>query len=212
MTFRQAQGHFITLEGGEGVGKSTQLQILADEIRARGHDVITTREPGGSVGAEAIRTLLMEGEGDRWSARAEALLFAAARADHVEKTIRPALEAGQWVLCDRFVDSTRAYQGGAGGLQDDDIMAMHMVGSAGLLPERTLILQLEPEDAAQRAISRDGGAHDRFAVQSLEYHLKVAAKFLDIAAKTPERFRLVSASGSTDDVTQRLLAEIADLL
>lgn len=205
-------GHFITLEGGEGVGKSTQLQALAEKIRARGHDVITTREPGGSAGAEAIRALLMEGEGDRWSARAEALLFAAARADHVEKTIRPALDAGKWVLCDRFVDSTRAYQGGAGGLQDDEIMAMHIVGSAGLLPERTLILQLEPEDAARRALARDGGAKDRFAVQSFEYHLKVAAKFLDIAAKTPERFRLVSASGTADEVTARLLAEIGDLL
>ena len=205
-------GHFITLEGGEGVGKSTQVSALADAVRARGHNVITTREPGGSEGAEAIRALLMQGEGDRWSCRAEALLFAAARADHVEKTIRPALEAGQWVICDRFVDSTRAYQGGGGGLTDADILALHRIGSDNLLPERTLILHLEPQDAAARAFDRDGGARDRFALQSLDYHLRVAARFIDLAAQEPERFRLVPAGGDANDVTTRLLAEIEDLL
>jgi len=205
-------GHFITLEGGEGVGKSTQLTALANAVRERGHDVIVTREPGGSEGAEAIRALLMQGEGDRWNTRAEALLFAAARADHIEKTIRPALDEGKWVICDRFVDSTRAYQGGGGGLSDDEIMALHRIGSDNLLPERTLILHLEPDEAASRAFERDGGAADRFALQSLDYHLKVSARFIDMAGKEPERFRLVPASGDAADVTARLLAEIEDLL
>lgn len=207
----RTQGRFISLEGGEGVGKSTQAKALAETIEARGHDVTLTREPGGSSGAEAIRALLMTGAGDRWSARAEALLFGAARADHVEKTIRPALAAGRWVVCDRFVDSTRAYQGGAGGLNDDDILALHRIGSDGLMPDRTLLLQLDPEDAALRAFGRDGGAKDRFAVQPLEYHLRVASRFLDMAAAEPERFRLVSATGDPSEITDRLVAEIEDL-
>ncbi len=203
---------FITLEGGEGVGKSTQLQALADALRARGHTVVTTREPGGSPGAEAIRALLMEGEADRWSARSEALLFAAARADHVEKTIRPALARGDWVLCDRFVDSTRAYQGGAGGLSDADMMALHAVGSEGLLPDRTLVLTLDTGEAAARADVRDGGKADRFALQNHQYHQKVAGSFEEMAEADPGRFRLVSASGNAAAVTARLLAALDDLL
>ncbi len=205
-------GRFISLEGGEGVGKSTQLQALADAIRARGHTVITTREPGGSPGAEAIRSLLMEGKADRWSPRAEALLFAAARADHVEKTIRPALARGDWVLCDRFIDSTRAYQGGAGGLSDADIMALHAVGSEGLLPDRTLILTLDVVEAASRADSRDGGKADRFALKNNQYHQKVARVFEGLAETDRERFRLISASGATEDVTARLIAALDGLL
>ena len=203
---------FITLEGGEGVGKSTQLQALADALRARGHTVVTTREPGGSPGAEAIRALLMEGKADRWSARSEALLFAAARADHVEKTIRPALARGDWVLCDRFVDSTRAYQGGAGGLSDADIMALHAVGSEGLLPDRTLVLTLDMGEAAARADVRDGGKADRFALQSYQYHQKVAGSFEEMTKADPGRFRLVSASGNAAAVTARLVAALDDLL
>lgn len=203
---------FITLEGGEGVGKSTQLQALADALRARGHTVVTTREPGGSPGAEAIRALLMEGEADRWSARSEALLFAAARADHVEKTIRPALARGDWVLCDRFIDSTRAYQGGAGGLSDTEIMALHKIGSEGLLPDRTLILTLHMEEAIARAASRDGGKADRFSLKTNEYHQQVAGAFQDMAGKETERFRLVQASGESAKVTARLVAALDDLL
>ncbi|WP_077146435.1 dTMP kinase, partial [Sphingopyxis sp. KK2] len=135
-------GRFITLEGGEGVGKSTQLRALAAALAARGLDIVTTREPGGSPGAEAIRTLLMEGSDDRWNARSEALLFAAARADHVARLIRPALERGAWVLCDRFVDSSRAYQGAGGGLTDADILTLHRIGSEGLLPDRSFLLAL----------------------------------------------------------------------
>lgn len=203
---------FITLEGGEGAGKSTQLQALAEAIRARGHNVITTREPGGSPGAEAIRALLMGGEADRWSPRTEALLFAAARADHVEKTIRPALARGDWVLCDRFIDSTRAYQGGAGGISDADIMALHGVGSEGLLPDRTLVLVLDVDEAATRADLRDGGKADRFAMKNTQYHRDVAETFKFMASTSPERFRLVSASGDPAIVTARLLAAISDLI
>lgn len=205
-------GTFIALEGGEGVGKSTQLQALADAIRARGHSVVTTREPGGSPGAEAIRALLMDGAADRWSPRAEALLFAAARADHVEKTIRPALARGDWVLCDRFIDSTRAYQGGAGGLSDADIMALHEVGSEGLLPDRTLVLTLDMEEAAARADQRDGGKADRFALKNSQYHQNVVRAFKEMTAASPERFRLISAAGNPADVTSRLVSALGDLL
>mgnify|MGYP001245946224 FL=1 len=205
-------GKIITLEGGEGVGKSTQLKALAEAIRARGHSVVTTREPGGSPGAEAIRALLMTGDDDRWSPRAEALLFAAARADHVEKTIRPALARGEWVLCDRFIDSTRAYQGGAGGLSDSDIMALHGVGSAGLMPDRTLVLTLDLDQAAGRAEARDGGKADRFALQHEQYHRDVANAFQAMAVASPERMRLVSAVGSPEEVTALSLAALGDLL
>ena len=205
-------GRFITLEGGEGVGKSTQLQVLAEALRARGLTVVTTREPGGSAGAEAIRALLMTGSEDRWSARAEALLFAAARADHVEKLIRPALARGDWVLCDRFIDSTRAYQGGAGGLSDDDILALHGVGSQGLMPDRTLVLTLPARDANARTLERDGGKPDRFGAKNSTYHQKVAAAFDVMAAQEPVRIKLVSGEGAAQAATARLLTALADLL
>jgi len=203
---------FITLEGGEGVGKSTQLKALADAIRAQGHSVVTTREPGGSPGAEAIRNLLMTGDKDRWSSRAEALLFAAARADHVEKTIRPALDRGDWVVCDRFIDSTRAYQGGAGGLSDTEILALHTIGCGGLMPDRTFVLTLDLGQAAARAESRDGGKADRFALQTEQYHRSVAKAFLDMAETSPDRIHLISAVGSPEAVTERLMAGLSDLL
>ena len=149
------KGKFITLEGGEGVGKSTQLRLLASHMRGLGLEVVETREPGGTPGAEAIRALLLDGEADRWNPRAEALLFAAARSDHVERVIRPGLESGAWVLCDRYIDSTRAYQAGASGLADEDIMAAHRIGSQGLMPDRTLLLSLPLDIAAERAAARD---------------------------------------------------------
>lgn len=206
------RGRFITLEGGEGVGKSTQINRLSDAIRARGHEVITSREPGGSAGAEAIRALLMTGSADRWSARAEALLFAAARADHVEKTIRPALERGQWVICDRFLDSTRAYQGGAGGLDDDAILALHGIGSEGLLPDRTLLLDLAVDAGAARSDARDGVNKDRMGSKSPDYYARVAARFRALAAAEPARFRVIDAAGSIEAVTDALMAALEDLL
>lgn len=205
-------GRFITLEGGEGVGKSTQARRLAEALRARGLEVVPTREPGGSPGAEAIRTLLLEGEDGRWTAGAEALLFAAARADHVARTIRPALGRGAWVVCDRFIDSSRAYQGVAGDLGDCAILTMHEVASGGLLPDRTLVLDLADQEAAARAAARDGGAPDRIGARDAAFHRSVVQAFRGFAEAEPERVRLVDASGGEDRVTGRLIAAIEDLL
>jgi dTMP kinase len=205
------RGKFITLEGGEGVGKSTQAARLADALRARGIDVVVTREPGGTAGAEAIRDLLMTGVEDRWSARAEALLFAAARADHVEKLIRPAIERGAWVICDRFIDSTRAYQGGAGGVSDDDILVLHKVGSAALMPDRTLLLRLPVDQASARANDRAQGNDDRFGARGADYHARLNAAFDRIAEAEPDRFRVINATGTIDDVTARLIAAVDEL-
>jgi dTMP kinase len=204
------RGRFISLEGGEGVGKSTQLRALADALKQRGVDVVVTREPGGSPGAEAIRDLLLSGSDDRWGARAEALLFAAARADHVEKTIAPALEAGRWVVSDRFVDSSLAYQGGAGGLGIETVRAINAFGIGDHFPDRTLVLIAD--EGAERARSRDGGAGDRSGGRPDDYHRKVEAAFRIIAGEEPGRVKLVDASGSPGEVTQRLLDAIADLL
>ncbi len=206
------RGRFITLEGGEGVGKSTQIKALAAALRAHGLSVVETREPGGSPGAEAIRELLLHREADAWSPRAEALLFAAARSDHVRTRIRPALEAGQWVLCDRFIDSTRAYQGGSDGLTDADIMALHSVGSEGLLPDRTLLLALSAEDTAVRRAARALDRPDRFEDRASAFHDKVTAAFDRIAASEPVRFRRIDAAGAAETVTARLLDALADLL
>ena len=203
-------GRFIALEGGEGVGKSTQVRALAEALEQRGLDVVVTREPGGSDGAERIRELLLTGNDDRWGARAEALLFAAARTDHVEKTIRPALARGQWVLSDRFIDSSLAYQGGAGGLGIDAVRGINAFGIGDGFPDRTLIL-VHP-DGAERARARDTGGSDRIGGRSGDYHRAVDDAFRQIAAAEPERVRLVDASGSPQQVTARLLETIEDLL
>ena len=205
-----ATGKFITLEGGEGAGKSTQVKAVAEVLRSRGMDVLVTREPGGSAGAEAIRGLLLDGDDDRWGARAEALLFAAARADHLEKTIRPALEAGRWVLSDRFVDSSLAYQGGAGGLGIEKVREINAFGLNSCYPDRTLVLVLD--EGSERARVRDSGTSDRIGGRPDDYHRKVEAAFRIIAAEEPERVQLVDASGSPEDVTARLVDAIADLL
>lgn len=205
-------GRFISLEGGEGAGKSTQARLLAAALGMRGVDALVTREPGGSEGAEAIRALLMQGAVTRWSPHSEALLFAAARADHVEKTIRPALGAGRWVICDRFLDSSRAYQGVAGGLDDAAILALHGFGSRGLLPDRTLVLELPPEQGRARAASRDGIAADRFAARAPDFHQAVAAAFRRFATHEPARFRLIGAAAGIDDVADAVFAAVADLL
>ena len=203
-------GKFITLEGGEGVGKSTQVKALADTLRKRGLDVLVTREPGGSEGAERIRELLLSGSEERWGARAEALLFAAARADHVAKTIAPALGEGRWVLADRFIDSSLAYQGGAGGLGIEAVRAINAFGIGEHFPDRTLVLTLE--DGAERARARDTDGSDRIGGRSDDYHRKVAAAFHIIAAEEADRVRLIDASGSAEEVTQRLVDALADLL
>jgi dTMP kinase len=205
-------GRFITLEGGEGAGKSTQIRALAAELTTRGLEIVTTREPGGSAGAEAIRTLLLEGSADRWDARSEALLFAAARADHVARTIRPALARGAWVLCDRFIDSSRAYQGGGGGITDADIMALHDFGSEGLLPDRTFLLTVSPAEAARRLAVRDAAGSDRMGSKPADYQARLAARFAEMAAADPERWRVIDADAPADAITARLLGELEDWL
>lgn len=203
-------GRFITLEGGEGVGKTTQLCALAVSLRARGLEVVITREPGGSEGAEAIRRLLLEGGEDRWSAPAEALLFAAARTDHVDKLVRPATQEGKWVLSDRFIDSSLAYQGGAGGLGIEAVRAINAFGIEGCFPDRTLLL-LHP-DGAERARARDGEASDRIGGRPASYHQAVDEAFRRIAAEEPARVRLIDASGTPEEVTARLISALDDLL
>jgi len=186
--------------------------MLAEALRARGIDVVTTREPGGTAGAEAIRAMLLSIEGDGWGAHAEALLFAAARADHVEKLILPAVARGAWVVCDRYVDSSRAYQGGGGGLSDNDVMTLHRIGSAGLLPDITVLLAVRPEVSAERLALRDGDAADRIGGRGADYHARVAAAFRAFAEAEPGRFAVVDAEGSPDEVHGRVMAALVERL
>ena len=205
-----SRGRFISLEGGEGAGKSTQVKALASALQDRGIDVLVTREPGGSEGAERIRELLLSGSEDRWSPAAEALLFAAARADHVAKTIRPALEAGKWVLADRFIDSSLAYQGGAGELGIEAVRAINAFGIGEDFPDRTLVLALA--EGGARARARDNEESDRIGGRPEGYHQKVDLAFRLVAAEEPDRVRIIDGSGNPDEVTQRLLNAIQDLL
>jgi len=205
-----AAGRFIAFEGGEGAGKSTQARLLADALRARGLEVVLTREPGGTDGAEAIRALLLDPQGAGWNPRAEALLFAAARSDHVERLIRPALVRGAWVICDRFLDSSRAYQGGGSGLTDAELRALHVIGSEGLLPDLTLLFEVTPDIAAARLGGR-GGATDRIEAREPAFHARVAAAFADFARAEPARFRRIDANGTPEATHHAVLAAL-DLL
>ena len=202
---------FITLEGGEGTGKSTQARLLGAALEARGISVLVTREPGGTAGAEAIRALLLDPAQD-WTPRAEALLFAAARAEHVARAIRPALAAGQWVVCDRYIDSSRAYQGGAEGLEDDALMELHRIGSAGLLPDLTLMLEAPEAEVERRLRTRDGDAADRIGGRPLAYHREVAQRFRAFAAAETQRFVAIDAGGTPEEVHARVLAALAPML
>jgi dTMP kinase len=204
------RGRFISLEGGEGAGKSTQVKALADALRAQGLDVVVTREPGGSEGAEKIREMLLTGDEGRWGAQAEALLFAAARSDHVDKVIRPAILSGKWVLSDRFVDSSLAYQGGAGELGIEAVRAINAFGISDWFPDRTLVLALA--EGGARARVRDNEVSDRIGGRPEGYHQKVDLAFRLIAAEEPQRVRIIDASGNAEDVTKRLLAALSDLL
>lgn len=206
------RGKFIAFEGGEGAGKSTQARLLAAALEARGIACTVTREPGGTAGAEAIRTLLLGTDGDGWHARAEALLFAAARSDHVERLIRPALDAGHWVICDRFIDSSRAYQGGAGGLSDADVLALHRIGSEGLLPDLTLLVEVTPDTARLRTQARDGENPDRIGGRDAAYHARVAAAFARFAEQEPERFARIDGNGAANEVHGAVLTALAPLL
>lgn len=201
-------GRFIAFEGGEGAGKSTQARLLAEALRARGQEVVVTREPGGTPGAEAIRKLLLDTAGDGFLPRAEALLFAAARSDHVERLIRPALAAGQWVLCDRYLDSSRAYQGGGGGLADEDLRDLHRLGSLGLLPDLTVLIEVSPEEAARRVAHRDGDEADRIGGRPAEYHARVAEAFRAIAEAEPARFAVIDGNGAREATQAAILAAV----
>lgn len=206
------RGRFIALEGGEGVGKSTQARLLAEALLARGLTVIATREPGGTPGAEAIRNLLLAPPGKSWTPEAEALLFAAARADHVANLIRPALTRGNWVVCDRYVDSSRAYQGGAGGLGDDAVLDLHSFGSAGLRPDLVILLEGDEAALSVRLAARDGSTSDAIGGRPAGYHRAVAAAFMTLAERNPEGFARIQAIGAPTDVHARVMAAIAPLL
>lgn len=205
-------GRFITLEGGEGAGKSTQARMLDEALRARGIETRLTREPGGTAGAEAIRDLLLRTDGNGWNSRAEALLFAAARSDHVERCIAPALSQGVWVICDRFIDSSRAYQGGGGGLSDADIMELHRIGSDNLLPDLTLLIEVSGEAAQERLRNRDGEESDRIGGQGADYHAKVSQQFARIASLEPDRFTRINGNGTPQETHSRIMEAIERLL
>ena len=192
-------GKFITLEGGEGAGKSTQAARLADLLRDRGHKVTTTREPGGTDGAEAIRALLVEGAADRWDVWTEALLMIAARRDHVQRLILPDLASGTWVVCDRFADSTLAYQGAAGGLGMDLLRNMMAPVLESCHPDLTLVVDLPVADGLARA-GRRGGGEDRFEKRGLEFHENVRQGFLEIAALEPNRCCVIDGLQPEDSV------------
>ena len=205
-------GRFIAFEGGEGAGKSTQARLLAEALTARGVGCVLTREPGGTPGAEAIRSLLLGHGGTDWHPRAEALLFAAARSDHVERLIRPALADARWVISDRFVGSSRAYQGGGGGLDDADIMALHRFGSEGLLPDLTVLVEIAAETASARLAARDAGGTDRIGGRDAGYHGTVAAAFARMASAGPGRFVRIDGEGDPQQVHARVVAAMAPLL
>lgn len=190
---------FITLEGGEGTGKSTQSKRLAKKLQERGIEAIVTREPGGSPGAEQIRDLFVHGDPGRWSALTETLLVFAARVDHIERTIKPALAAGKWVICDRFTDSTYAYQGVGRGADRENIRRIESVSIGDFKPNLTLVLDLPVETGLKRARSRNND-ENRFEGFDAGFHEKLRQAFIDIARRNGDRCVLLDASGSEDEV------------
>ena len=193
-------GLFVTFEGIDGSGKSTQARLLADHLTAQGRDVVLTREPGGSPGAEEIRALVLQGDPDRWSAQTEILLFTAARRDHLERTIRPALEAGKIVICDRFADSTRMYQGlSRGDLRQmvDDLHALMI----GVEPDLTLLIDMDPANGLERALSRQT-AEERFEDFGVELQAKMRAGFLSLAEEFSDRFQVIDGGRDIDSVAR----------
>ena len=196
-------GHFITLEGGEGAGKTTLLTALKARLETSGHEVVLTREPGGTPGAEAIRALLVTGAADRWTALSELCLFFAAREDHLERLIRPALQRGAIVLCDRFSDSTRAYQGQAGGAGREAVEALDALIVGQTQPDLTLILDIDPAIGLKRAAAQRG-TEDRFEGKAFAFHTALRAAYLELAERFPERCGVLDAS-----VTPDVLAEAA---
>ncbi|KAA0681352.1 dTMP kinase [Roseomonas genomospecies 6] len=201
------RGRFITLEGGEGAGKTTQIRLLADALVACGKKVVLTREPGGSSGAEDIRNLLVSGETGRWGPVTEALLHTAARRDHLERTVWPALKAGHWVVCDRFLDSTMAYQGYGLGLGRELIATLQGAALGDFRPDLTLILDLPVEDGLARAAARRGG-EDRYERMDIAFHRRLRDGFLDIAAREPERCVVIDATHPVETVQAAILDSV----
>lgn len=211
------QGLFVTFEGGEGAGKSTQIRLLADRLRRMGLDVLVTREPGGSPGAEAVRHVLLSGAAEAHGARLEAILFAAARNDHVEEVIRPALASGAVVLCDRFIDSSRVYQGVTGNLEPEFMENLERVAIHGVMPDCTLILDLPASEGLRRAQARAEGENsatqpDRFEKEEVSTHEKRREAFLDIADREPLRCRVVDAAWPAEAVHNRIFEIVEALL
>ena len=202
------QGRFITLEGGEGAGKSTQARRLAVALREAGVDVVETREPGGSPGAEEIRRLLTTGEPNRWSPMAETLLHFSARADHVRRTIRPALNDGQWVCCDRFADSTMAYQGYGHGVDRGFISMLATAVLGDLRPDLTLVFDIPVEQGLARAAKRPG-QEDRYEKMDRKFHEALRRGFLEIAANDPQRCAVIAAAGDEEDTWQLVRAAVS---
>lgn len=199
-----ARGLFVSFEGIDGSGKSTQARLLADHLRAAGRDVVLTREPGGSPGAEEIRALVLQGAPDRWSAETELLLFTAARRDHLERTIQPALDAGKVVICDRFADSTRMYQGLSRGDLRGAVDQLHAL-MIGVEPDLTVLIDMQPDAGLDRALSR-AGTEERFEGFGVDLQNAMRAGFLQLAKEFPERFRVVDGSGTPAEVHAAILA------
>jgi dTMP kinase len=204
-----ARRRFITFEGGEGAGKSTQVDRLAARLRAHGKDVVTTREPGGSPTAEKFRAIILSGQAKQFGAFAETTLFAAARLDHLRETIEPALKRGAWVICDRFMDSTRAYQGALGNLDPGIMRALEFVVVGQSVPGLTLLLDLPPEEGLRRAVKRGLGKRaDRFESEDIDYHRSLRRAFLDIAASDADRIHTIDAQQSPDLVADAIWADV----
>lgn len=204
------QGLFISLEGIDGSGKSTQAQLLAEALRQAGHDVLLTREPGGSPGAEEIRALVLQGDPDRWSAETEILLFTAARRDHMERVIQPALEAGQIVICDRFADSTRMYQGLSRGDLRKLVDDLHNL-MIGREPDLTVLIDMDPTAGLARAKGRQG-VEERFEDFGLSLQERMRAGYLELAEAAPERFRVIDGARDMDAVARDVFATVAAAL
>ena len=200
------KGVFISFEGGDGTGKSTQINRLAEKLCSVGRNVVTTREPGGSPGADAIRALLLEGDPGRWSSLTEALLMYASRADHLERTIIPALANGAVVISDRFADSTMAYQGLAGSLGENTVKTLHDIVVGNRDPDLTIILDLPVEHGLKRAVTR--GGEQRFESKGARYQEDVRQAFLEIARRDPKRCTLVDARDDVDAVAERVFAAV----
>jgi dTMP kinase len=206
------RGLFITFEGGEGAGKSTQIKRLAETLRSRGLGTLITREPGGSPGAEAVRHVLLSGAAEPLGHRMEALLFAAARSDHVEEVIRPAVDQGTIVLSDRFMDSSRVYQGEDTKLPEGFLRDLEAVTVNGMVPDLTLILDLDPKEGLRRASARRDGPADRYEKETLELHRRRRDAFLEIARREPKRCKVINAARHPDSVANDIMSAVLELV